>query len=51
MITLVFMLLLAVGQSHKCCSVELLNIVIGLLIGCTLKRKLLYNVEVQCYIY
>ena len=37
--------------THKCCSVELLNIVIGLLMGCTLKRKLLYNVEVQCYIY
>ena len=36
--------------THKCCSVELLNIVIGLLMGCTLKRKLLYNVEVQCYI-
>lgn len=31
---------------YKCCSVELLNIVIGFLMGCILKRKLFYNVEV-----
>ena len=37
--------------THKCYCVELMNIVIGLLMGFTLKRKLLYNVEVQCYIY
>ena len=36
--------------TNKCCCVELMNIAIGLLMGCTLKRKLLYNVEVQCYI-